>query len=170
MSGIFYMTLVAWYSSTMKKVVILLVFTAAIVGLGYKVLQSVPDPSIQGLPKVTATIDSQKFSLYAPATPEGLQHGLSVFKKIESNEGMIFRGLPVGVQTFWMKDMKFDIDIIWVNKDNQIVHIVYAASKDSYPQRYENPANRPSAYIIELKAGTVDKYSIAPGMAVQISE
>jgi uncharacterized membrane protein (UPF0127 family) len=83
---------------------------------------------------------------------------------------MIFRGLPVGVQTFWMKDMKFDIDIIWVNKDNQIIHIVYAASKDSYPQRYENPAGRPSAYVIELNAGTVDTYAIAPGMTVQISQ
>ena len=151
----------------MKKV--LIVVAILVIGaIGYWFYTNREDPSISEMPKVTATINSTEFSLYAPDTPEGLQKGLSVFKELPQNEGMIFRGLPVGVQTFWMKDMRFDIDIIWVNKDNQVIHIVYDASKDSYPTRFENSADQPASYVIEINAGLAEKYNIVPGSTVTI--
>ena len=58
-----------------------------------------------------------------------------------------------------MKNMKFDIDIIWVNRDNQIVHIVYAVSKDSYPKRFETQSiaqlPTPSSYPVGHATATV---------------
>lgn len=151
----------------MKKIVVLVITIALGVG-GYFYWSSLPDPSISSMPKVTANIGTGEFTLYAPDDVEGLQRGLAILPEIKENEGMIFRGLPVGVQPFTMKDMKFDIDMIWVDKDNTVVHIVYSASKDSYPQRFENPRNRPSAYVIELPAGATDKHGIAPGTLVTI--
>lgn len=151
----------------MKKVLIA-IFIILIGGGAYLYVSSLPDPTIEDMPKVNATINEQSFTLYAPDTPEGLQKGLAIFDELAPNEGMIFRGLPVGIQSFWMKDMKFNIDIIWVNKDNEIIHIVYDASKDSYPSRFENPSTRPSSYVIELTAGTAEKYSIIPGSKVTI--
>ncbi len=151
----------------MKKLVVLIVVIALLLG-GYYYLQTQPDPSIKSMPIVTAIIKDQKFSLYAPNTDEGLRRGLSVLDHLEPDQGMIFRGLPVGVQTFWMKDMKFNIDILWVNKENQVIHIVYEASKNNHSTLYKNPADNPSSYVIELAAGTAEKYGIAPGDMVTI--
>lgn len=151
----------------MKKVLIFLFLV--IIGIGsYLYIGSLPDPAIEDMPKVHATINEQSFTLYAPDTPEGLQKGLAIFDELPADHGMIFRGLPVGVQSFWMKDMRFNIDIMWVNKDNEIIHIVYDASKDSYPARFENPPTQPSSYVIELNAGSAEKYKLQPGSKVTI--
>jgi uncharacterized membrane protein (UPF0127 family) len=154
----------------MKKVLVVIVLLLAAVAGGYFYWQSLPDPSIATMPKLNATLNNVTFSLYAPTDTEGLQKGLSIFDKLEPNEGMIFRGLPVGQQAFWMQDMKFDIDIIWVNKDNEVIHIVNDASKDSFPNQFKNPVDRPSAYVIELNAGMAEKHSIYPGTQVTIQQ
>jgi uncharacterized membrane protein (UPF0127 family) len=154
----------------MKKLLLIAVLIiAAIVG-AYFYIDAQPDPSTKTMQKVSAEIGNETFSLYAPTGDEELQRGLAAFNEIGPTEGMIFRGLPVGVQTFWMKDMKFDIDILWVSKENEVIHIVYEASKDSYPTKYENPQERPSAYVIELSAGAAEKNGIAPGTLVKIAE
>lgn len=153
----------------MRKVLVVIVLLLVAAGAGYWYWQSLPDPSIAKMPKVTAKISDATFTLYAPTDVEGLQKGLSVFDSLEQNEGMIFRGMPVGVQPFWMKDMKFNIDILWVNKDNEIIHIVYDASKDSYPTRFQNPSDRPSSYVIEINAGLAEKHGIIPGQFVSIN-
>ncbi len=152
----------------MKKVLFLII-AIALATASFVYIANRPDPSIATMPKVKAEIGTGTFTLYAPTDSEGLQKGLSVFDEIGQNEGMVFRGLPVGTQTFWMKDMKFDIDIIWVNKDNQVVHIVYDASKDSYPTRFENPRELPSSYVIEINAGLAEKHGIAPGSKVTVN-
>ena len=143
-------------------VIVFLVAVAAFVGM----MLYQPKPPV--LPVVEATINGTTFHLYAPTTPRDKEVGLAAYSSIKPDQGMIFRGLPEGVQTFWMKNMKFDIDIIWVNRDNQIVHIVYAVSKDSYPKRFENPIDRPAAYTIELPSGACDSHGIAPGAIVTV--
>ena len=151
-----------------KKVFILLIVCAGLTG-GYWFITNQPDPSIKSLPTVTAKIGgTETITLYAPESDEGIQKGLSVFKSLPDDHGMIFRGLPVGTQVFWMKNMQFDIAIIWVDKDNRIVHIVHAASKDSYPLKFQNPQNTTSAYVIELNAGMCEKKGIVPGGLVEI--
>lgn len=154
----------------MKKLLLLSALLISVAIGTYFYIDSQPDPSTKTMSKISAEIGNQTFSLYAPTGDEELQRGLAAFNEIGPTEGMIFRGLPVGVQTFWMKDMKFDIDILWVNKDNEVIHIVYDASKDSYPTRYENPQERPSAYVIELTAGASEKHGIAPGTVLKITE
>lgn len=140
-----------------------------VIGFCYWLWQAKPTPEVT-MPKVSVTIGEKKFWLYTPSNDEERQRGLAAFDKIGANEGMIFRGLPEGKQTFWMKDMKFDIDILWVNKNNEVIHILYDASKNSYPTKFENPPTRPSSYVIELTAGASEKNGIAPGSIVKISE
>lgn len=154
----------------MKKLLFIVVLLAAAAVGVYFYMVAQPDPSIKTMPKISAKIGDRTFSLYAPTGEESLQKGLAVFDEIGTDEGMIFRGLPVGVQAFWMKDMKFDIDILWVNKDNEVIHIVYEASKDSYPTKFENPSTRPASYVVELSAGAVEKHGVAPGTIVKITE
>ncbi|MEA3354961.1 MAG: DUF192 domain-containing protein, partial [Patescibacteria group bacterium] len=68
-------------------------------------------------------------------TVEGRRRGLSGYEKLEKNEGMLFV-FPVALRHgFWMKDMNFDLDFVWI-KDNRVMELVegvVAPKKDEKP-------------------------------------
>lgn len=69
-------------------------------------------------------------------------------------DGMLFI-LPNASQAgIWMKDMRFSIDIIWLDQDFKIVDIAKRVSPNTYPQTFtpRTPAN----YVVELAAGKSD--------------
>jgi uncharacterized protein len=49
--------------------------------------------------------------------------GLSVKDHLKENEGMLFVSEQSSTQRFRMKDMKFPIDIIWLDSNGAVVHI-----------------------------------------------
>jgi uncharacterized membrane protein (UPF0127 family) len=53
---------------------------------------------------------------------------------------------------FWMKDMRFAIDIVWLDSSKRIVDI----ARDVQPQTYPNNfcPGRPTAYVLEVRANT----------------
>ncbi len=56
-------------------------------------------------------------------TPDQQAKGLSIKNTLNDNEGMLFLFNVPGEYSFWMKDMKFPLDIIWINSNHEIVHI-----------------------------------------------
>lgn len=52
-------------------------------------------------------------------TLEKMQQGLSGREKLDDGQGMLFdfSGLPEKRPGFWMKDMKFDLDLIWIKNN-----------------------------------------------------
>src|SRR3989338_5744277 len=56
------------------------------------------------------------------------EKGLSGHKPILDNEGMFFVFDKPDNYGFWMKDMQFPIDIIWLNKDLKIIYIEKSVS------------------------------------------
>lgn len=57
-----------------------------------------------------------------------------------------------------MKDMNFPIDIIWVNADYEIVHMVKNAQPDSYPEIFK--PNKAAQYVLEVPAETISEKDI----------
>jgi uncharacterized membrane protein (UPF0127 family) len=91
--------------------------------------------------------------------------GLSFRDGIGDDEGLLFIFEKPDVYTFWMKDMKFSIDIIWLSEDGQVVHIEENVSPDTYPKKLFS--NKPLAlYVLELNAGQARKYGIYLGTRV----
>ncbi|MDR3244587.1 MAG: DUF192 domain-containing protein, partial [Elusimicrobiota bacterium] len=87
--------------------------------------------------------------------------GLSNRKEIPQ-DGMIFLFDEPQILVFWMKDMLFAIDIIWINQNKVLGFYENAAPQGDIPDihllRYRSPA--PSNIVIELKAGSVKKLNI----------
>lgn len=63
--------------------------------------------------------------------------------------------------SIWMKDMLYDIDILWVDTNNKIIHIEEKVSPDSYPDLFV--PNEPALYVIETAAGFIAKNKIKVG-------
>jgi len=93
--------------------------------------------------------------------------GLSGRECIGKNQAMLFVFEVVGRQCMWMKDMRFDIDILWLNQQNQITKIEHSVSKNSYPKTYcsKNPDTR---YVLELKSGTAKSLDLEVGQLISL--
>ena len=97
-------------------------------------------------------------------TPEQQAKGLSIKNTLNENEGMLFIFDTSKEYSFWMKDMKFPIDIIWISSDNKIVHI----EKNLQPctfflicTSYSPHAN--SKYVLEVPSNYTTKNNITIG-------
>src|ERR1035437_11182288 len=69
----------------------------------------------------TLVIGSKKISAEVANTPTARQKGLSGRACISQNEGMLFVFPQSGSYPFWMKDMKFPIDMIWISSAHRTV-------------------------------------------------
>jgi len=94
--------------------------------------------------------------------------GLSGRKLLKNNEGMLFVFEKEGEEIFWMKDMNFPIDIVWVGSDFNVVGIKRNASPETYPSFFGQGFL--SKYVLELPAGFCDKNNIKVGNKIFISE
>lgn len=80
--------------------------------------------------------------------------GLSGREYLSRDEGMLFVYRKPGFYSFWMRDMKFPLDIIWIDKDFSIVDITANIQPDSFPQTFTSRV--PSQYVLEVNTGKAD--------------
>ncbi len=97
-------------------------------------------------------------------TPESQAKGLATKGSLEETEGMLFVFESPQKYSFWMKDMKFPIDIIWINSAGKIVHIesklppcIFLLPCPSYTPKDD------SLYVLEVVSNFTDKFNINVG-------
>ena len=95
--------------------------------------------------------------MYIADTPEKQKIGLSNTPLIKNNEGIIFVFDKPGLYGFWMKDMKFALDFIFI-KDGLVVDILENIGPATYPKVFMG--KEPYDIVIELSAGEVTKSKI----------
>ena len=98
-------------------------------------------------------------------TPEARAQGLSGRDGLEENEGMLFVFETDGLHSFWMKDMLFPIDMIWLSADKAVVHIEKHATPESYPKSFK--PDTPARYVLEVASGWSDRHGITIGSSAQ---
>ncbi len=145
-----------------KKVLIILgIVILALIVLGYLFFGYRGGKLETKILKVNGT----EFSVEMADTTLSRMKGLSGRDGLAENEGMFFVFDSPANQGFWMKDMKFPIDIIWV-KGDKIVG--FAENVQPEPGKtvfglkiYNSP--EPVDRVLEVNAGTVAKYGFKAG-------
>lgn len=97
-------------------------------------------------------------------TEAQLERGLSGTESLAPDEGALFVWSEPRLPAFWMKDMRFAIDIVWIAPDATVLGIEYAASPDTYPALFAPPAS--VGWVLELPAGTASRSGASVGMRV----
>lgn len=108
------------------------------------------------------------FVLEVADTLNRRRQGLSGREPLKNNEGMLFLYDLPGEYGFWMKDMNFAIDIIWVGKNDDVVTIESRVSPRSYPHVFY-----PSGFakkVIEVSAGVAEELGLKVGDQLRLSE
>lgn len=99
-------------------------------------------------------------------TPAAKEKGLSGRDDLAPDEGMLFVFEEDSGHPFWMKDMNFSIDMLWISSEGTIVHIAPNVSPETYPQTFSSPV--PSRYVLELSANYAAEHNLKIGDKVQI--
>ena len=87
--------------------------------------------------------------------------GLSGSSQLLDDEGMLFIFDRPGNYGFWMKDMNYSIDIVWIGEDLTILGLEKDLKPGTYPEVFGQKYT--SKYVLELPSGISDKNNIKVG-------
>lgn len=108
------------------------------------------------------------FSFEVVNTPVSRGQGLSGREEIGS-DGMLFVFSNSDRHTFWMKDMDFDLDMIWI-VDEEVVEITESVSAPQTTTEARNLSiyqpNTPVNLVLEVVAGFVEEHGLEPGARI----
>ena len=103
-------------------------------------------------PTVNIKIKDQIFTLEIANNPLSRSRGLSKRQSLCSTCGMIFVYQKESIYPFWMKNTRFPLDIIWLDKNGKVVDIKQGQPEN--PSLLEN--STPARYIIELNQNIIN--------------
>ena len=115
-------------------------------------------------------VNDTKFQVELAETNTEKQIGLSKTENLPENEGMLFLFDTPDFYSFWMRDMKFPIDIIFIN-GNKVTTIISNALPPSETGG-SLPTFQPtqkSDKVLEVNAGIAKKYNITEGSVIDIN-
>jgi len=115
--------------------------------------------SSQGNEIKTITVGDAKFQAEVVSSQQKMELGLGGRENLCLTCGMLFVFPKSGRYSFWMKDMKFPLDILWIS-DNTIVHIEKNIQPD-FAGTLSSQENADS--VLEINAGTVDRLGVKMG-------
>jgi len=111
--------------------------------------------------KYYAVINNREIQLEIADTSEKRYLGLSYKEALCADCGMLFIFKEKRIPSFVMRDMKFPIDIIWID-DNKIIDINKNLLPEEPPYTKYNP-HEPINLVLEVNAGFSDKQNIKAG-------
>lgn len=120
--------------------------------------------------QIKLVIDGHAFSVEVRDTPAGRAQGLSGKDSLGENEGMLFKFNTPGDYGFWMKDMKFPIDMVWI-VGGKVVDVTKNAVPEPQKSMFSLTVYHPPVAvdtILEINAGEAERYGIKAGSIVEM--
>jgi uncharacterized membrane protein (UPF0127 family) len=115
--------------------------------------------SVQPLEIVTSS-GVQVFSVEMATTEEEKQTGLMYRKELADGKGMLFDFSPEQQVSMWMKNTYVSLDMIFIRADGRILRI--AENTEPLSTRIISSGGLAKG-VLEVVAGTAQKYGIKPG-------
>lgn len=131
----------------MKKLSVLLLPLIAMVGIAVFATRHTAG-SLCESKKGIAAIGQMRYAVQLAINPAEWSQGLSGRPGLPLDEGMLFLFPNAAKRSFWMKDMFFPIDIIWIDSDWNVVGVVPHATPETYPKTFTSPA--PISRVLEI--------------------
>ena len=153
------------------KILIAVVVAVLIGGVALGFYRSVPPTQTQTMNPATArtvTIGSSTVQVEVADTDAAREQGLSGRTSLGEGSGMLFVFNSPGMYGFWMKDMNFSIDMLFIDASGSVVTIAADASPAGYhlnPPQVFNPAS-PVLYVLEVPAGFATSHGVTVGEQV----
>lgn len=146
-----------------KHAILAILSIAVVVGLATWVLQ------IRLVARDTVSTvqigERPQMSVVVAGTPETRTQGLSGTDQVPK-EGLLFVFPQPGKHGFWMKDMRYTIDILWIDESGKIIDITDDFLPSSYPEIYTPKSD--VLYVLETSENFIEDEKIQIGEQVQL--
>ncbi len=127
----------------------------------------------EGRERAVIVVGSTDVEVDLAISPFQQQLGLGYRNGLDENTGMLFVGTVSQPRTFWMKGMRFCIDIIWI-ENGEIIGAAEsvcpdpAGTADSERERYHS--DEPATHVLEMPAGWLQENGYGKGTQVDLGE
>lgn len=112
-------------------------------------------------------VGDEHFFVTLAANDTDRRRGLSGTPPLREREGKLFVFPRSDTYGFWMKEMRYPIDIIWFDADGYVVHIEHDVSPETYPETLFPESE--ARYVLEIAAGESEAYGINIGTSLHFS-
>lgn len=113
------------------------------------------------------------FKVQCAVSAEARARGLSGREALPPGHGMLFLFDDLAVQGMWMPDMRFPLDIVWLDENLTVVHITENTKPCPQPSLPENCPTHSSRfrakYAIEMTAGQAGIYGFVQGLQLSVA-
>jgi uncharacterized membrane protein (UPF0127 family) len=114
------------------------------------------EPATSAYPTAEVTIGFHRIQAEVADTPDRRARGLSGRAGLAEGRGMIFPYARAEQYGFWMFEMNFDIDIVWIRGD-RIVDVTARARHDPPGELPVYRPRKPADLVLEVPAGTAER-------------
>lgn len=119
--------------------------------------------------KYSVLINNNKISIEVAATPSQQYRGLSNRESLCADCGMLFVFRDKTEQIFVMRNMKFPLDIVFI-EDDKIINIESNLSPEGESPKHEYRSLAPANRVLELPGGYATRNNIKVGDTLIITE
>ena len=159
---------------TRTQVLIPIAIAAIIIGIA-GMLTLPTDVKLESVefPRGTIIIDDKILEVQIADTKELRTRGLSWSEKLPYDEGMLFVFDGSGTHSMWMIGMLFNLDIIWLDENYNVVAIeknvpLCETTIEVVACRENGVSGDNAKYVLEVTAGFVDKFNITENSKMEI--
>lgn len=124
------------------------------IGLGYRSLDK----------GWTLTAKGRSYELMVADTDAARKQGLSGTDQLYFDHAMLFVFPEQKRHCMWMKDMRYSIDILWLDSSNKVTGIERNVSPKTYPDSFCHE----SRYVLEFAAGELGQMQVNLGDTVNL--
>ncbi len=117
--------------------------------------------------EVDVFLGGERLVVWIARSPKEITAGLSGVKELGVVDGMLFVLPEEKIPSFWMKDMHFPIDIIWINNRKEVVEVHSEVQPESYPELFS--PKEEVKYVLETVAGWAEEKEVVPGKKLILS-
>ncbi len=113
------------------------------------------------------SLPDKQITLIVVNNSESRVRGLSGAESLAEDSAMLFVFDEADRYGIWMKDMKFPLDIFWLDENKKIVYEEENVSPQSYPKVF-TPTEK-SLYVLEANAGFAEKNNLKVGKVLNLT-
>lgn len=113
--------------------------------------------------------DGTRIEAEVADTDAARARGLMGREALADGCGMLFVFDPPGPCGFWMKSVRFPLDILWLDAAGRIVDLVMSAPPCPREPCPVYASRTPAAYVLEVTGGVAAAHGLRPGDQLTIT-
>jgi uncharacterized membrane protein (UPF0127 family) len=124
-------------------------------------------PPVSNLPMTRMPIGSKTYTLEIAAREADRNKGLMYRDFMPEDRGMIFIFADEDGRSFWMKNVRIPLDILFLDASGKVISI---HQMKPYVEIPGTPSDGPAKYAIELNAGQAASAGVKAGDVLQLTD